>query len=493
MLRGLWRILIMATLSSAGHGQVLELKLDGTLEGQAAGKQIVAELGPGAKLVPSAEGQGVEPGAEGPAVKIPVPDALWQPAGTLAFRFMPSRTIRFNPEPTGERKVVLVDCPALSAELSETRYCSVLSVALPSGETYKPKGRIDLSHLKGGRWYHLAFAWDAEKGKLEAYLNGVLQEPLRLREPFRAWKPAAKLSGPLNLGGTLGSGDVAARIAIDSVELYPAFMDEDAVAATLAGRNVEALAGEGRTKLTGPLDLSPYKLDLIYEADFTQPLNVAMEDELFDGDRRVRLPEGKEWVFEGPGKAWTDGGQLHLETFKPEAAGHVVLWNTRAFPANFLLEFGMSPKDSNCGLNILFFCARSRDGGSVFDLELPKRAGEFKNYHSGALNNYHISYWACDAVGGHRRTANLRKNFGFYLPTCGPDHIAGHGAGPHRVRLLKVGGKIRLETRDALSVAFDDDGATYGPIWGDGYIGLRQMGHTHRASYSHFKVWKVGQ
>ncbi|MBM4081649.1 MAG: hypothetical protein FJ278_18240, partial [Planctomycetes bacterium] len=88
----------MATLSSAGHGQVLELKLDGTLEGQAAGKQIVAELGPGAKLVPSAEGQGVEPGAEGPAVKIPVPDALWQPAGTLAFRFMPSRTIRFNPE-----------------------------------------------------------------------------------------------------------------------------------------------------------------------------------------------------------------------------------------------------------------------------------------------------------------------------------------------------------------------------------------------------------
>jgi hypothetical protein len=388
--------------------------------------------------------------------------------------------------------MVLLESPVLSAELSEERNYTLLTVTVPTSESERMKGRMDLSHLKGGRWYHLAFSWDAEKGRLEAYLNGVLQEPLRLREPYRQWKPVAKPSGPLLLGGTLGEGADAARIAIDSVQLYPTFMDEEAVAAALKGRNVDPLEGEGRTKYTSPLDLTPYKLEPVHEADFTKPLNVVSEDELFEGEKRVRLPEGKDWVFEGAGKAWTEGGRLHIESLKPaEPDGHVVLWNTRVFPADFLLEFGMSPEDSNKGLNIVFFAARPKDGGGIFDLGLPRREGNFRNYHSGALNNYHVSYWACDAVGGPRRTANLRKNFGFYLPACGNDNIAGQGPGPYLVRFLKVGGKIRVETCGRLSISFDDDGTAYGPIWGDGFIGLRQMAHTHRASYTHFKVWEV--
>jgi hypothetical protein len=117
----------------------------------------------------------------------------------------------------------------------------------------------------------------------------------------------------------------------------------------------------------------------------------------------------------------------------------------------------------------------------------------FKNYHSGALNSYHVSYWACSAAQGGiaRRTSNVRKNHGFYLVSCGIDRIAGQGPGPHRVRVLKVGGKLRVETRGAVAAAFDDDGSTYGPDWGSGAIGLRQMGHTHRASYTHFRVWEV--
>ena len=107
-------------------------------------------------------------------------------------------------------------------------------------------------------------------------------------------------------------------------------------------------------------------------------------------------------------------------------------------------------------------------------------------YHTGALNNYHCSYWA-----GPRRTANLRKNHGFFLTTCGVDRIMGQGTGPHRVRLLKAGGAIRLEIRGQLAVTLDDDGRTYGPVLTGGYIGLRQMGHTRKMTYSSFKVYEV--
>jgi Domain of unknown function (DUF1961) len=59
------------------------------------------------------------------------------------------------------------------------------------------------------------------------------------------------------------------------------------------------------------------------------------------------------------------------------------------------------------------------------------------------------------------------------------------------VRLLKVGGAIRLETNGELSLHFDDDGITYGPILRDGLIGLRQMAYTGEASYTELRVWQV--
>ncbi|MGH9340930.1 MAG: DUF1961 family protein [Acidobacteriota bacterium] len=231
------------------------------------------------------------------------------------------------------------------------------------------------------------------------------------------------------------------------------------------------------------LDLSQYELKLIFEADFSQPLNVIHEDELFEGEQRRHLPEGKDWVFEGKGRAWTEEGRLHIESLQDS---HVVLWNTRVFPENFLLEFEMSPHDSSNGLAIVFFSTTSREGGGIFDLGHPRRDGIFKNYHSAALNGYHASYWA-----GRRGTANLRKNHGFHVVSSGTDHIGGQGPGPHRVRLLKSGGRISLETRGALSLVFDDDGVTHGPVWRAGQIGLRQMAHTERASYTSFKVWEI--
>jgi len=87
----------------------------------------------------------------------------------------------------------------------------------------------------------------------------------------------------------------------------------------------------------------------------------------------------------------------------------------------------------------------------------------FPNYHTGALNNYHISYWA-----GTRGSANLRKNHGSMLAAVGNDVIAGQTPGPHRVRLLKTGGKVRLEARGKRALSYDDPGKE--SVWTDGSL-----------------------
>jgi hypothetical protein len=273
------------------------------------------------------------------------------------------------------------------------------------------------------------------------------------------------------------------------VKLYPSFLSTAEIARTLAGREVAPLEGEGRTEYPGKLDLADYDLVPVYQADFTHPLNSIAEKELFRDGKRSLTPDGKEWVLEGNGRAWTADGALHLSNGKaPE--DHVVLWNTRTFPADLLLEFTMQPRDSSVGLNIVFFAARALDGGSIFAPGLPLRDGVFANYTNRAINCYHTSYWATNPDGAPRRTANLRKNAGFHLLASGDDHIAGR-PGPQRVRVLKVGGAIRLETNGEMSLRFDDDGSTYGPTLRDGLIGLRQMAYTGETTYTQLRVWEV--
>jgi hypothetical protein len=142
-------------------------------------------------------------------------------------------------------------------------------------------------------------------------------------------------------------------------------------------------------------------------------------------------------------------------------------------------------------LNIVFFAAKGRDGGSIFDLSQPLRDGEFKTYHSGEINNYHTSYWAIGADGEARGTSHIRKNAGFHLVAMGRDFIAGQGAGPHRIRILKLGNHITVEANGKIEVRWEDAGKTFGPVLKEGYVSLRQMSHTGECSYTHFKVWAV--
>jgi hypothetical protein len=197
-----------------------------------------------------------------------------------------------------------------------------------------------------------------------------------------------------------------------------------------------------------------------------------------------------DWKLEGGKRMAIEDGRLVLESepgsAKGETANHLVCWLTKELPADFLLEFKVRPQNRKQGLNIVFFNARGLKGESIFDPALAPRDGLFRQYHSGDLNNYHVSYWA-----GDRGTANVRKNKGFTLVATGPDLVVTAPEGSFQtIRLYKRGGAIRLMVDDIISVAFDDEGKTWGPIWSHpGWIALRQMAHTIRCEYDDVSVF----
>lgn len=196
----------------------------------------------------------------------------------------------------------------------------------------------------------------------------------------------------------------------------------------------------------------------------------------------------REWRLEGGKRMVVADGRLVLESEPGQRDNHLVCWLDRAMPADFLLEFAVRPQNRAEGLAIVFFSTRGAHGEGIFDPALKPRSGVFKQYHSSDLDGYHVSYWA-----GERGFANVRKNAGFKLVASGPDLIRDAPADAFQVvRIYKRGGAIRLIVDDVVSVGFDDDGKTHGPVWNhSGWIGLRQMGHTVRGEYDWLKVYPL--
>lgn len=235
------------------------------------------------------------------------------------------------------------------------------------------------------------------------------------------------------------------------------------------------------------------RVELVYETGFDHPeaIKIVNEDQLMQGGERRPPADDVDWVYEGADRAWVEGSQLHIGSADEHgrAAYHSVLWNARPFPEHFLLEFQFS-KSQEKGLNIVFFATQPQEGESIFAPGLEQRRGQFKRYHSGQINGYHVSYWATFPDGRPRGQANLRKNAGFHLVAEGQDRIAGAGPGPHTVRLLKVGPMIVLETDGRVALTWTDEG-THGAPYGGGWIGLRQMQYSGVNHYDYFRVYRV--
>ena len=213
----------------------------------------------------------------------------------------------------------------------------------------------------------------------------------------------------------------------------------------------------------------------IYETSFDD--EAALEDWQLEGGKKMSISEGNLVLESEP-----------LDIEGELAPNHLVCWLKKEVPADFLLEFTLRPKDRNRGLNIIFFNARGVNGKGIFDPSLKKRNGVFKQYHSGDLNSYHVSYWA-----GDRGFSNLRKNKGFHLVASGKDYIMEGKSGAFQtVQIYKRGEKIRLMVDGVVALGFDDDGKTYGPVHThSGWIGLRQMGHTLHCEYEYVKVYPL--
>lgn len=409
---------------------------------------------------------------------IEVADSLWGNTGTIAFEFKLS-------EEALKSRTDLLECPPLHLTLGGNFIWPEFAAA-PTLDGERAE-RIQFAFFHPEQWYHLTVCWDGPESKTRLYLNGELQQLAYMRR----WTDN-QFSGSL----IVGSKHITAR----NIAMFDGFANEQFVKEISGNLNLTPLAGEGREVYAGPMETDNFKKKLVYEADFNTNPKIVHEEELFVELKRKELPEDAVWVIEGRASAETKDGKM-VVTNSSEGEplnNHAVLWNTKIFPENFLLEFEMTPKDPGNGLAIIFFCSTAKEsGGTVFEENLPKREGDFGRYNRGAINCYHTSYWASSADGS-RLTTNLRKNHGFELVALGDENIAAttmdpeiSEEGPFKVRLMKVNNQIQVETRGQLVLKWEDDGSTYGPVYGAGQIGLRQMGHAGQVTYHSFKVYEI--
>lgn len=400
-----------------------------------------------------------------------IPAGLLDDRGTIGLWFKPTRLLR------GEgRSLDLVKGPAIKIGIDCQRNCVAVNIrferiianaaAKDGGKTYAYSTL--LTHLKADRWYHAAWTWDVGRaGNNAFYLDGIAQENPWSPEKM-SWLKAGSPDGAV----TVGDPD----LITSALCLYDEPLSAGEVRRIGEAAGHQSYTDEG-TRFTGRKWIAQ-DVDLdhpVYRTSFDDPAVLA------------------DWRLEGGKAMRVAGGNLVLEsdtqsTQSERVAGHLVCWLRREVPADFLLEFTVRPQDRKRGLNIVFFSARGLAGENIFEPPIKPRNGLFEQYHSGDIDNYHISYWS-----GGRGTSNLRKNKGFYLGAIGKDLVWDAPEGEFQtVRVYKRGGQIRLTVDDVLSLSFDDDGKTYGPVLDhSGWIGLRQMAHTRFCEYGHFIIWPL--
>jgi hypothetical protein len=271
----------------------------------------------------------------------------------------------------------------------------------------------------------------------------------------------------------------------------------------MAGASAQAVKPGGSDAAANSFDLSKYDLRLVYSTNFAGPQRISREEHFIKKSsagtwRRVGKPDPKaEWIVEGWGGAEVRDGKLrvapypfdhqgHLKSTDAANRSHMVVWNRRVFPSNFLLEYEMNPGVSNRGLTIVFFSAAGKNGADIFDLSMPPRRADYTTYHSGEIATYSDSYWSRNTEI-ESKTNRLRKNPGFRLLAEAPSLTAGSIAAPYRVRILKSGAHIEVEINGNAVIKLDDADKPLGA----GRIGLRSMEGVTMVTYDDFKVWEL--
>ena len=196
----------------------------------------------------------------------------------------------------------------------------------------------------------------------------------------------------------------------------------------------------------------------------------------------------KDWILEG--KAVVEYKDGWMRMYSPNEESHHVYWCPKDFPKSFIAEWDAQNHKIDAGLCIIFFAAKGLKGESIFDSSMPKRTtGSFEDYIRGAMNDYHVSYYANGRDNPKREIANLRKNKGFHLIESKEKGIPVSSTAVHHLKLIKKDNHILMFVDDRKIIDWMDDGKQYGPVLQDGKIGFRQMQWTDFA-YRNFKVWE---
>lgn len=194
-----------------------------------------------------------------------------------------------------------------------------------------------------------------------------------------------------------------------------------------------------------------------------------------------------DWRMEGLGEVEFSKGWMKM--FSAKEKGHHVFWCPKEFPSNFIAEWDVQNLHTEAGLCIVFFSAQGLNGEDIFDNSLPARDGTFTQYTKGAINNYHISYYANSQGQPGRASAHLRKNKGFHKVQEHDMGIPLQSEAIHRIQLVKYEGTIQLFIDGRKVIDWLDNGQKLGEILQGGKIGFRQMKWT-QFNYRDFKVWE---
>ncbi|UQZ35653.1 DUF1961 domain-containing protein [Paenibacillus sp. PK3_47] len=184
--------------------------------------------------------------------------------------------------------------------------------------------------------------------------------------------------------------------------------------------------------------------------------------------------------MEGDGITSFPMGRLRLESTRSAEEGqkaNIVLWCPEDFPADHAVSWKFRPLREP-GLAILFLAAAGWEGKDLFDPSLPARTGEYDQYHHGAMNAFHISYFR--RMWQEERsfhTCNLRKSYGFHLVAQGADPLpdVADMSEEYQMLVVKQGAEVTFAVNGLPLLHWSDDGSSFGPVLGGGKVGFRQM------------------
>ncbi|SHE81758.1 protein of unknown function [Mariniphaga anaerophila] len=162
--------------------------------------------------------------------------------------------------------------------------------------------------------------------------------------------------------------------------------------------------------------------------------------------------------------------------------GHFNFWNKKyPTPDDFAIEFefvSLSPAP----LQMIMFCARGKNGESIFAPSMPVRYGLAQEIMYDPMVQYRISYFHPS-----RKTANMRRAPGRELVAEGRDAVSETPRKMHLCRVEKVGNQITYSVDGDTILTFCDNDPLNG-----GYWGFRLMACA-KGEYDNIKIFDLSE